>query len=144
MTDKLTETVQAELRRFGPNDDLGSLLDRWPGAVGNAIARNAWPSRIARDGTLHVNTADAVWAFELAQRAVEIARRLGVPSIRFAPGPLPVSSELPAPRFAPRPTAAQRRAAAAIASPIRVPELREAVAQAVSLSLARGSSDRAV
>ena len=36
------------------------------------------PRGSRRDGTLHVNTADSVWAFELAQRAREIAARLGV------------------------------------------------------------------
>ena len=68
---------------------MAELVERWPGAVGDGIARNAWPARIARDGTLHVNTADSVWSFELGQRAVEIADKLGVPRVRFAPGPLP-------------------------------------------------------
>ena len=68
---------------------MADLVERWPQAVGEAIARNAWPARIARDGTVHVNTADSVWAFELGHRAAEIAEKLGVPKVRFAPGPLP-------------------------------------------------------
>ena len=68
---------------------MAELVERWPTTVGAAIARNAWPARIARDGTVHVNTADSVWAFELGQRAAEIAEKLGVPRVRFAPGPLP-------------------------------------------------------
>ena len=35
---------------------MADLVARWPEAVGRGIARNAWPARIARDGTLHVNT----------------------------------------------------------------------------------------
>ncbi len=65
------------------------MLALWPEAVGEAIARNAWPARIARDGTVHVNTADSIWAFELGHQAPEIAARLGVEKLRFAPGPLP-------------------------------------------------------
>jgi len=68
---------------------MPELLERWPEAVGSAIARNAWPARIAKDGTVHVNTADSIWAFELGQRSAEISERLGVPKLRFAPGPLP-------------------------------------------------------
>ena len=33
----------------------------WPEAVGDEIARNAWPARIQRDGTLVVHVRDAVW-----------------------------------------------------------------------------------
>jgi hypothetical protein len=76
---------------------MPELLEQWPGAVGDAIARNAWPARIAKDGTVHVNTADSIWAFELGQRAREIAERLGVPRLRFAPGPLPQADDDPAP-----------------------------------------------
>ena len=76
---------------------MAELLERWPGTVGEAIARNAWPARIARDGTVHVSTADSVWAFELGQRAAELAERLAVPKVRFAPGPLPEASLLAAP-----------------------------------------------
>ena len=72
---------------------MAEFVERWPPSVGETIARNAWPARIARDGTVHVNTADSVWAFELGQRAREIAERLGVPKLRFAPGPLPEPSE---------------------------------------------------
>ena len=74
---------------------MAELLERWPAAVGEAIARNAWPARIAKDGTVHVNTADSVWAFELGQQAREIAERLAVPRLRFAPGPLPPADEEP-------------------------------------------------
>ena len=67
--DPLGSEIRAELRRFGPQAGMAELVERWPEAVGAAIARNAWPARIARDGTVHVHTADSVWAFELGQRA---------------------------------------------------------------------------
>src|SRR5471030_2894084 len=87
--ERLGDEVRSELSRFGPQAGMAELVERWPAAVGEAIARQAWPARIARDGTLHANTTDSVWAFELGQRAAEIAGRLGVPAVRFAPGPLP-------------------------------------------------------
>ena len=43
---------------------MGETVAAWPSAVGEEIARNAWPARFARDGTLIVNTRDSVWAFE--------------------------------------------------------------------------------
>jgi hypothetical protein len=115
---------------------MAELVERWPGAVGEAIARNAWPARIARDGTVHVSTADSVWAFELGQRAREIAERVGVPKLRFAPGPLPEPADEPV--LAPlevRPEDEER--ARAIAAGIRDENLREHVQKAVTFSLAR-------
>jgi sugar phosphate isomerase/epimerase len=112
--------------------------------VGAAIARNAWPSRIGRDGTVYANTADGIWAFELTQRAVDIARRLGVPAIRFAPGPLAGAPEEAAAPSAPTPSQEQMGEAAAIASAIESEKLRETVQKVVSLGLARSASDRAV
>ena len=76
-----------QLSRFGGQAELAELADRWPEAVGEAIARNAWPSRIARDGTLHVNTADSVWAFELTQRGRRDRRPAGGGSAEIRPRP---------------------------------------------------------
>ena len=119
-------------------------MERWPEVVGPGIARNAWPARIARDGTLHVATADSVWAFELGHRALEIAGRIGVSKVRFAPGPLPSAEVTSAPVTAPSPSAEDVRRAAEIAAPIKDENLRESVQKAVSLSLARRPSDRPV
>ena len=122
---------------------MPELLDAWPEAVGPAIARFAWPARIAKDGTVHVNTADSVWAFELGQRAKEIAERLGVPKLRFAPGPLPEAE--PEPRgAAPEPTPEDEERARAMASRIEDETLRESVQKAVKLGLARERHDRPV
>jgi hypothetical protein len=111
--------------------------------VGDAIARNAWPARIAKDGTVHVATADSIWAFELGQRAREIAERLGVPRLRFAPGPLPEADAEPAePALEPTPEEEER--ARALATAITDETLRESVQKAVRLSLARERRDRPV
>ena len=140
--DRLRDELRAELSRFGAQPGLAGLVERWPDAVGDAIARNAWPARIGRDGTLHVATADSVWAFELGHRAAEIAGRLGVAKVRFAPGHLP-SDDAPPPRAAaPRPTAADRARAAELAAGIGDQKLRESVQKAVSLGLARAARDR--
>jgi hypothetical protein len=140
--ERLSDTVRVELGRFGPASDLSGIVEKWSEAVGEGIARNAWPSRIARDGTLHVNTADSVWAFELSHRGPEIAERLGVPGIRFAPGPLASSDRgAPAPAVA-EPTQDDLREAAGIAAGISDENLRKTVEKVVGLSLASGRSGR--
>ena len=122
---------------------MAELVEAWPAAVGEAIARNAWPARIAKDGTVHVNTADSIWAFELGQRAKEIAERLGVPKLRFAPGPLPEPVEERVSDVA-RPTPAEQERARELAAGIEDENLRESVQKAVSFSLARERRDRLV
>jgi hypothetical protein len=133
--------LRNELARFGPQAGMAELLERWPAAVGPAIARNAWPARIARDGTVHVHTADSVWAFELGQRAAEISARLDGAKLRFAPGPLPEASPAPVSETV-VPTAAEAAQARRIAARIGDEKLRESVQKAVSLGLARGRGGR--
>jgi hypothetical protein len=122
---------------------MAELLERWPDAVGAAIARNAWPARIARDGTVHVNTADSIWSFELGQRAREIAQRLGVPRLRFTPGPLPEAAVEP-PREPPAIRPEDEERARAIAARIEDENLRESVQKAVTFSLARARDDHPI
>jgi hypothetical protein len=110
--------------------------------AGDAIARNAWPARIARDGTLHIATADSIWAFELGHRAAEIASRLGVAKVRFAPGPLPSEQVVSAPPEPVRPTPEHERRASEIAASIDDDKLRASVQKAIGLSLARTAEDR--
>jgi hypothetical protein len=124
---------------------MAELVAAWPDAVGPEIARNAWPARIARDGTVHVHTTDAIWAFELGHRAVEIAARLGVPGLRFAAGPLPGPAEEPEhvrPRGNVQPSPEDVERASAIAATVEDEELRERIARAAALSLARAAADR--
>jgi Dna[CI] antecedent, DciA len=120
------------------------VVERWPEAVGEAIARNAWPSRLGRDGTLHIATSDSIWAFELRHRGAEIAGRLGVKGVRFAPGPLssnePVKPE-PEPR---RPSAEHVRLARDLAAGIADEKLRESIQKAVTFSLTRDAENRPV
>jgi hypothetical protein len=143
----LGDEVKRELGRFGPESGIAELLEAWPAAVGETIARSAWPARVARDGTLHVNTADSIWAFELTNRAAEIAKRLGVDRVRFAPGRLPDPAE--AEREGPSPTPLKpseslREEGARLAAGIEDENLRKIVARAAAASLAKGISDRSV
>jgi predicted nucleic acid-binding Zn ribbon protein len=121
---------------------MAELLERWPAAVGDQIARFAWPARIGRDGTVHVHTADSVWAFELGRRAAEIAGRLGVEKLRFAPGPVPSQEPAEAVRAAVRPRPEDEARAAEIAAAITDENLRETVQKAVAFGLASDAVDR--
>ncbi len=89
-----------------------------------------------------MNTADSVWAFELTQKATEIAARLGVETVRFTPGPLAGGSEEQARIPAREPSPEEVRRASAFAAGIEDEKLRESIERAASLSLARGPSDR--
>lgn len=143
----LGEDVKRELDRFGPQGRISELTEAWPAAVGDTIARSAWPARVARDGTLHVNTADSIWAFELTSRAREIAKRLGVERIRFAPGRLADAVESPSETAPPtplEPSESLRQEGARLAAGIEDENLRKIVARAAAASLAKGISDRSV
>jgi hypothetical protein len=145
--------VRRELGRFGPVDgDMVEIVRAWPEAVGETVARNAWPARLARDGTLHVNASSSTWAFELGRLAEAILEQLRAalgegapPTLRFVPGPIPEPAP-PAPdeasstgfEIAPE----ERLEGAAIAAAIEDDELRELVARAAAASLARARSDR--
>jgi hypothetical protein len=152
------EPIGGEVRRaagrFGPALGMAELVAAWPSVVGPSVARNAWPARIARDGTLHAATSSAAWAFELAQLAPQILERLrqelgaAAPAgIRFAVGRLPEhGSEDPAEPAArpPAPGPEERRLAAALTAGLGDEELRELVARAAAASLARAPHNRPV
>ena len=144
----LGDEVKRELGRFGPQGGIGDAVAAWPGAVGPEIARNAWPARFQRDGTLVVHARDAVWAFELTHRAAEIASRLpSAPPLKFIPGPVPEpAADAPrdSPPEGPAATPEQAREAAGWAAAIDDEELRELVARAARASLARAADDRSV
>jgi hypothetical protein len=146
--DRVEKDVARELGRFGPASGMAPIVEAWPAAVGGEIARNAWPARLGRDGTLHVHAKDSVWAFELTSRTEEIRARLGdsaPPRLRFAPGPLP---EPPNARSETRrrqpakPTAEHVAEAESLARGIRDADLRKVVAKAVAASLADADNDR--
>ena len=143
--ERLGEQVRSELRRVGSDSGAGDVVTAWPAAVGEEIARNAWPARTQPDGTLVVHVRDSVWGFELTQRAGEIAGRLpGRPRLRFVPGPLPDAAPEPASPELLEATPEQAREAAALTSEIADPELREYVAKAIKMALARAPDDRSV
>ena len=145
--DRIGGDVQRELARFGPAEGMSEIVRAWPGTVGEQIARNAWPGRLARDRTLHVATSSSAWAFELAQLEPKLLERLrealgetAPAALRFAPGKLPEQSpeELESsPRRGREPTAEERELAAALASGIEDENLRKVVAKAALASLAR-------
>ena len=150
--DRIGGEVRHELARFGPVHTTARILDVWAEVVGPAVARNAWPARVARDGTLHVATSSSAWAFELAQLTPRILERLrealgddAPATLRFAPGRVP-EPPAPAPEERPRPPAkpgaAERAKAAALASEIEDEELRRTVSRAVAAALARRRYDR--
>jgi hypothetical protein len=149
LPDPIGGEVRRELNRFGPAGHMGEVVAAWPAAVGPGIAANAWPARVARDGTLHVHTSSSTWAFELTQLASSIADRLREKlgkdcpaALKFAAGPLPELGgevEKVRDRTVPRPTAEQLERSGRIAAPIEDAELREAVAKAVAASFALGS-----
>jgi hypothetical protein len=146
--DRVGDAVSRELGRFGPAAGMAPIVEAWPVAVGDVIARNAWPARLARDGTLHVNTTDSIWAFELKSRAEEIRERLGEhspPRLAFAPGPIPEPPLAPAGDaekvpFEPRPEHIAE--ADSLTRVIRDEDLRKVVAKAAALSLSRDADDR--
>ncbi len=139
--------VRRELGRFGPTGAMAEIVEAWPDAVGESIARNAWPARVARDGTLHVNTSSSAWAFELGLLEAQIRGRLeqalgkdAPRALRFAPGRLPAAAAPApeeAPKQAPKPSADQLREAERLAAPIEDENLRELVAKAAAASLAK-------
>lgn len=137
--------IRDELRRVGAESGAGDAGSAWPTAVGEEIARNAWPARTQPDGTLVVHVRDSIWGFELTQRAAEISARLpGRPKLRFLPGPLPDAPlEQPEPPLV-EATSEQAREAARLAAVIEDPALRESVAKVIKTALARASNDRSV
>ena len=150
--ERLGDSLDQELRRFGATGSMPAIVAAWPEAVGEEVARNAWPARISRDGVLHVNTSSSAWSFELTQLAAVVLEQLAArlddvapKGLRFAPGHLPeppvAPSDTPRPRSV-EPSPEQLAEARELASPIEHEELRERVARAAALSLATARSDR--
>ena len=153
LPERIGEAVRGELARFGPAGAMGDVVAAWPTAVGDGIAANAWPARITRDGTLHVNTSSSTWAFELTQLREKIAESLtealgpiAPTAFRFAPGPIPEAAAEPVKvdartvsKVPPELQEEGRRMAAGIEDE----SLREAVAAAAAASLAARAANRA-
>jgi predicted nucleic acid-binding Zn ribbon protein len=154
--ERIGREVEETLSRTGARQApaLARITSAWPRAVGDSIARNAWPLRLARDGTLHVATSSSTWACELERLASDIAVKLEAalgadapPRLRFRVGPIPESGapsqeEAPGAREASTVTPEATAAADAAAAELADPELREKVKKAVEASLSRRASDR--
>jgi hypothetical protein len=148
--DRIESEVKQELARLGPSGAIGAIADVWPAVVGETIAANAWPARVARDGTLNVAASSSTWAFELSQLAPRILERLreslgeAAPSgLRFALGHVPERSDttVSEPRAEPpRASPEQEALAAQLVAGITDEKLRELVKKAAILSLARAAA----
>jgi hypothetical protein len=143
--ESLGDEIRAEMHRLGADSGAGDAGSAWLAAVGAEIARNAWPARTQADGTLVVHVRDAIWGFELTQRAGEISSRLpGCPRLRFVPGELP--DPVPDPALPPpvEATPEQVREATSLVAAIEDRNLRESVAKVIKAALVRASGDRSV
>jgi hypothetical protein len=151
---RIGDEIGRELKRLGPSAALGDVVRVWPEAVGVAIAANAWPARLARDGTLHVAARSSAWAFELTQLESVVRARLrehlgdeAPGPLRFAVGPLPEGGPITVEKRArkvPKPGPADEAAAAEIVGAIADSELRRLAARAAAASLARQRADRPI
>ena len=151
--ERIGHEIERELARGGSRAalPLAAVTAVWPDTVGAAVARQAWPLRLGKGGTLHVATASATWAHELDLLQTEVLEglraRLGdaAPSgLRFAVGPIPEPMIPPATtETAPLevPPEIELEASSAAAE-IDDPELRELVSRAARASLLRARSGR--
>ena len=152
--ERLDGSVRRALRGAGVPDAgvLAAVTRAWPEAVGPAIARAAWPQRVARDGTLHITAESSTWAFELGRLEEEIRGKLCAelgdatpPALRFAPGPVPSpGADDDDPQPVPPPTPEDDARAALLTAEIDDPTLREAVRRAAAASLSAARDGRAV
>ncbi len=149
---RIGDEIERELGRFGPEAGMSRLVAAWPDAVGEAIARNAWPARVSSDGTLHVATSSAAWAFELSQLAPTVLEQLreivgaaAPPRLRFTVGRLPEPSapaEAEGATERVEPSRGELDVAHSFAAAVDNEELRNLLARAAAASLARTRSDR--
>lgn len=145
LPERLGGELSQELGRLGVPEESGDLGRLWAEAVGPQIARNAWPARVARDGTLIVHTRSSTWAQELAHLEPIVRERLGdqaPPRLRFVVGSVPE----PAPEqlvdvveTPPLPGAEHHEQAERLAQGIEDEALRAAVARLAAHVLARAA-----
>ncbi len=153
--ERLGDDARSVLREAGAEEvgAIAEIVAVWPLAVGDAVARQAWPRRLARDGTLLVATSSSTWAYELDRLSPEIVERLrealgdtAPPRLRFSPGlvPEPAAPSTDGPAQAPVPTPAEVDEAARLTAGIESHALRTIAARAAALALARRRDDHSV
>ena len=143
----LGEQIRAELRRIGADSGTETIVNA-RGRPRSARRSRATRGRRGRrrDGTLVVHVRDAIWGFELTQRAARSPTGCPAgPRLRFVPGPLPDTAPEPAPappaEATPRAGARGRRRSPRES---RIRDLRESVAKAIKAALVRAPADRSV
>ena len=121
-------------------EQLLPVLRVWRAAVGAVLAREAWPARMAADGTLIVHVTSSLWASELTLMAGAVGDKLSAalgrpaPALKFRVGPVPQPvAEVPRAPVSPAATAAAERLATQVADE----ELRGAVQAALERALVR-------
>jgi hypothetical protein len=94
--EQIASAVDLALAGAGPAPAaLTAIVRRWPAAVGELVAREAWPVRLQRDGVLLVHCRSSVWASELRhleprlRQALEEQGVTPAPVLRFAVGVVP-------------------------------------------------------
>ena len=143
------DAVDLALRDAGPAPAaLTAVVRRWPRAVGELVAREAWPVRLQRDGMLLVHCRSSVWASELRHLEPRLRAALeehGVspaPPLRFAVGVVPrrVPPAVPTPPDEPLDDAREQLIEGWSQS-LRSERLRRAVTRAARASLRARDGD---
>ncbi len=116
------------------------ILRVWPDAVGAPVAREAWPARMAQDGTLIVHVTSSLWASELQllegllREKLQTALGGPAPPLKFRLGPVPRPT---AEVVVPPPPRAAVEAAERLAAQVEDGPLRDAVEAALKRALVR-------
>ena len=121
-------------------ESLLPILRVWPDAVGAPVAREAWPARMAQDGTLVVHVTSSLWASELQMLSELLREKLAAalagpaPQLRFRVGPVPHPAAQPVP---PPPPRAAVEAAERLSAQVADGPLRTAIQAALERALVR-------
>ena len=75
---RVGEALRGYLRRAGFGERLAqaSVVEDWPGIVGEKIAAISEPEAVTREGTLFVRVKSAPWMQELQLLTPELLKRL--------------------------------------------------------------------
>lgn len=123
---------------------LARVTACWESAVGAPIAREAWPTRVQRDGTVVVSCSSSAWMHELTMLSATVAARLAehigqAPPLSFQLGRPPRRRASEA-RSRPIVDDRARAAARVAAASIRDTALRESAERAIAAAIARQMS----
>jgi hypothetical protein len=137
---RVADLLGAMLPPSSGAESLLPILRIWPDAVGAPIAREAWPARMAQDGTLVVHVTSSLWASELQLLEGPLREKLAAalagpaPPLKFRLGPVPRPA---VEAVVPPPPRAAVEAAERLASQVEDGPLRDAVEAALKRALVR-------